>query len=164
MNQWLGLSLRLATLAVMLVGLVGLVVPIFPGIMVIWLAALGYGLVAGFGPTGTWVFVALTVLMVAGVTVDNVLMARGAREGGASWWSIAAALVGGVAGTYFFPPLGGLLAAPAVLLASEYLRRKNWQRAWQATRGYLWGCGWAFVVRFGLGLVMIALWAWLWAW
>ncbi len=162
--NWLHLSLKIATLVVMLVGLLGLVVPIFPGIVVIWLAALGYGLAAGFGTTGTWVFAVLTLLMLAGVTVDNVLTARGAHQGGAKWYSIAAALVAGVAGTYFFPPLGGLIAAPLVLFGAEYLRQRNAHTAWKATRGYLWGCGWAFIVRFGLGVVMIGLWALFWAW
>ncbi len=162
--DWLGLTLRVATLIVMLVGLFGLVVPVFPGIVVIWLAALGYGLAAGFGGAGVWVFAAMTVLMVVGATIDNILMARGAHVGGAAWYSIAAALVAGLAGTYFFPPLGGLVAAPLVLLGVEYLRQRDHRAAWEATRGYLWGCGWAFVVRFGLGVVMIALWAAFWAW
>ncbi len=162
--DWLGWTLRIATLVVMLVGLFGLVVPIFPGIVVIWLAALGYGLAAGFGGAGVWVFIVLTVLMVVGATIDNILMARGAHSGGAAWYSIVAALVAGLAGTYFFPPLGGLLAAPLVLLLVEYLRRRDAHAAWKAARGYLWGCGWAFVVRFGLGVVMIALWAAFWAW
>ena len=162
--HWLHLSLKIATLAVMMVGLFGLVVPIFPGIIVIWLAALGYGLTAGFGVTGAWVFVALTLLMLIGVTVDNALMARGAHQGGAKWYSIAAALIAGVAGTYFFPPLGGLIAAPLVLFGAEYLRQHQTKTAWEATRGYLWGCGWAFVARFGLGAAMISLWALLWAW
>ncbi len=164
MPHWLGLSLRLFTLLVMLVGLFGLVIPIFPGVIVIWLAALGYGLVAGFGTAGTWVFGIITVLMLVGVTIDNILMARGAHQGGAAWYSIALALLGGLVGTYLWPPIGGLLAAPALLLGVEYLRKKDLHTAWEATRGYLWGCGWAFVVRFGLGVVMIVLWAAFWAW
>jgi len=164
MSEWFGLSLRLFTLVIMLVGLFGLVIPIFPGITIIWLAALGYGLAAGFGTTGTWVFAAITVLMLIGITIDNILMARGAHQGGAAWYSIAIALLGGVVGTYLWPPIGGLIAAPLLLLGLEYLRKKNFQDAWEATRGYMWGCGWAFVVRFGLGVVMIALWAVFWAW
>jgi len=164
MNEWLGSSLRLFTLVIMLVGLFGLVIPIFPGVTIIWLAALGYGLAAGFGPTGTWVFAAITVLMVIGVTIDNILMARGAHQGGAAWSSIALALLGGLVGTYLWPPIGGLIAAPVLLVGAEYLRKKNMSAAWEAARGYLWGCGWAFFVRFGLGVIMIALWAIFWAW
>ena len=36
----------------MLVGLIGLVVPVFPGLLIMWLAALGYGIVAGFRHAG----------------------------------------------------------------------------------------------------------------
>ncbi len=163
MPTWLDLPLRIVVLLVMLVGLFGLVVPVFPGIVVIWGAALVFGLVSGFGTPGGWLFLAITLLMLLGVSVDNIAMSAGARKGGASWWSIAASIVAALLGTYLFPPLGGLLLAPVVLLGVEYLRRRTWDEAWQATKGYLLGCGWAFVARFAIGLVMIALWA-IWAW
>lgn len=163
MPAWLDLPFRLLVLLVMLVGLFGLVIPVFPGIVVIWGAALVFGLVNGFGTVGLWVFLALTVLMLVGVTVDNVAMGMGAKQGGASWWSIAAAIVAALAGTYLFPPIGGLILAPLVLLGVEYLQKRDWPQAWQAARGYLLGCGWAFVARFAIGLVMIGLWAY-WAW
>jgi len=160
---WLDLPFRLLVLLVMLVGLFGLVIPIFPGMVVIWGAALVYGLVQGFGALGGWLFAGITVLMLLGVTVDNIAMSAGARKGGASWWSIAASIVAALAGTYFFPPLGGLILAPLVLLGAEYLRQGNLRRAWEAAKGYMIGCGWAFVVRFFLGVVMIGMWAY-WAW
>ena len=163
MPAWLDLPFRLLVLLVMLVGLFGLVIPIFPGIVVIWAAALVYGLVQGFGTLGGWLFAAITVLALVGVVVDNIAMSAGARKGGAAWWSIALSIVAALAGTYFFPPLGGLVLAPVVLLAAEYLRQKDLATAWEAAKGYLIGCGWAFVVRFALGVVMIGLWAY-WAW
>lgn len=46
MPTWLSTSINVLTAIVMLVGLFGLLIPIFPGIVVIWLAALGYGVVA----------------------------------------------------------------------------------------------------------------------
>lgn len=163
MPAWLDISFRLLVLLVMLVGLFGLVVPVFPGIVVIWGAALVYGLVQGFGPVGGWIFAALTLLMLLGVTVDNIAMGAGARKGGASWWSIATAIVAALLGTYFFPPVGGLLLSPLALLGVEYLLRRDLPQAWQAAKGYLIGCGWAFVARFAIGVVMIGLWAF-WAW
>ena len=47
MPQWLEISTEILTLIVMLIGLFGLVIPIFPGGVVIWLAALGYSLCYG---------------------------------------------------------------------------------------------------------------------
>ena len=142
----------------MLVGLFGLVIPIFPGLLVIWLAALGYGIVAGFGTLGTIMFILITMLVIGGTVIDNLFMGAKAREAGASWWSIAVGLIAGVLGTLFFPPIGGLLTAPAGILITEYLRENDWDKAIQATRGLALGCGWGFVVRFVMGLFSIGLW------
>src|SRR3990172_6492428 len=84
-EPWAEVSSFGLTLLFMLIGLVGLVIPIFPGILVIWLAALGYGVVTGFTTLGTILFVLITLLMLFGVTIDNILMGAGARQGGASW-------------------------------------------------------------------------------
>ena len=147
----------------MLVGLVGLVVPLFPGIVVIWLAALGYGIVVGFTPLGIVLFVVITILMLAGTLVDNVLMGVGARQGGASWLSLGAALVAGIAGTLLFPPVGGLIATPLVVLLIEYLRSHDWSKTWIAVRGLAVGWGLSFVARFIIGVVMVLLWG-VWVW
>ncbi|MDA1330350.1 MAG: DUF456 domain-containing protein [Chloroflexi bacterium] len=163
MPPWLSTSSAVLSLIVMLVGLFGLVIPIFPGGVVIWLAALGYGLLNGFGTTGTIIFIIITILMIASAAADNVLMGAKARDAGASWWSIIIALVAGAIVTFLVPPFGGLLAAPVALYIAELVRRRDWDQALRTTRGMLVGCGWAFVVRFGLGLLKIGLWV-IWAW
>ncbi len=142
----------------MLVGLFGLIVPIFPGITVIWLAALGYGLVTGFSTLGWVLFAILSVLMVIGVTIDNVLMNAKAHKEGAAWSSLALGMVGGLLGTIFFPPIGGILAAPLVVLLLEYLRQHDFNKALLTMRGLLIGWGASFVVRFLIGLAMIGVW------
>ncbi len=76
----------------MLVGL--LVIPILPGLVIIWVAALGYGLAAGFGTLGWIMFAILTVLMLAGSIVDNILMGTSAHKEGAPWWVILLAMAG----------------------------------------------------------------------
>jgi len=145
----------------LLVGLFGLIVPIFPGIFVMWLATLGYGIVSGFDTAGVILFTLLTMLMVAGVLVDNVLMGVGAKQGGASWKTVIVALAAGVIGTFVFPPFGGIIAAPLGVLLLEYYRLRNWKLAWQALKGMTIGWGLSFVARFLIGLGMMALW-WLW--
>jgi uncharacterized protein YqgC (DUF456 family) len=89
----------------MLMGLALLIIPIFPGITVIWLAALLYGIVTGFDTLGIVMFVLITLGMIAGISADNVLMGAGARRGGASWLTIGVALVAGIVGTILFPPI-----------------------------------------------------------
>lgn len=152
------------TLVVMLIGLFGLVIPIFPGGVVIWLAALGYGLVYGFSTTGIVIFILITLLMIAGTLADNVLMGTRAKQAGATWWSLFFGLVGGVLGTIFFPPIGGLGGAPLALYGFEYLHHRDAGKALRVTKALLIGWGWSFVARFGLGFLKILLWGvWVWS-
>jgi uncharacterized protein YqgC (DUF456 family) len=100
--------------------------------------------------------------MIVGSLIDNVLIGASAKQKGASWWAIGAALLGAVAGSILLPPLGGLLFAMAALFLVEYFRVKNWRKALDTTGGMAMGCGWAVAARLAIGAVMIALWL-LWA-
>jgi uncharacterized protein YqgC (DUF456 family) len=163
MPDWLNISIFGLTQILMLVGLFGLLVPIFPGTVVMWLAALGYGIVSGFDKLEVVLFVLITLLMLGSTVIDNLLMGAGARKGGASWTTILVALAAGVLGTLIFPPLGGLIAAPVAVLLLEYQRTRDWNQAWASLRGLAAGYGMSFLVRFGIGLLMMILW-WVWVW
>jgi uncharacterized protein YqgC (DUF456 family) len=158
MPNWLNLSINIFTYLVMAVGLFGMVIPIYPGVVIIWAAALIHGLVTGFVTLEIWVLVLITLLMILGSLVDNLLMGGKARQAGASWISIGGALLAGLFGTFVFPPLGGIIAAPTLLFLLEFARLRDSQAAWDVTRGLLVGWGLAFGARFMIGLVMIAIW------
>jgi uncharacterized protein YqgC (DUF456 family) len=159
----LELVYRITALIVMLVGL--LVIPLLPGLVVIWAAALGYGIATAFGTLGWVMFAIMTVLMILGSTLDNVLMGVKTHHEGAPWWVVLIALVAAVLGNFIIPIpiIGGILLALLVLFLLEWLRRKDWRNALAAMKGMLLGCGWAVVFRFIMGLLMIGLWL-IWAW
>ena len=152
------LIVQLLAFTAMLAGL--LVLPILPGLVIIWAAALIYGLAAGFSTLGWVVFAILTLLMVAGSVIDNVIMGAQAHKEGAPWWAVLLALAAGLVGGFFIPIpiIGGILAALLTLFGIEWLRRKDWRKALASIRGMLVGWGWALVIRFIIGLVMIGLW------
>jgi hypothetical protein len=159
MPVWLEVLLTTLIGLVMLISAFGLLVPMFPGITIIWLAALGYGIIMrAFTTAGTVIFIVLTVLMLLGVTVDNLLMGAGARKGGASWLSIGVALAAGILGTILFPPFGGLIAAPSAVLLLEYWRVRDFKKAWRSLFGMAAGWGLSFVFRFIIGSAMFFLW------
>jgi uncharacterized protein len=159
---WLETTIYILTFLTMLVGLFGLIIPIFPGNVVMWLAALVYGLVFGFGRLGGIIFGIITLLMFVAVLADNFLMGAKAREKGAAWGSIILALVAGIVGTIVLPPIGGIIAAPMVLYLMEMQRLGDSEEAKDVVKALLIGWGLAFVVRFGIGVVMFALWG-IWA-
>lgn len=163
MPNWLEILLTVLLLLVMLAGLLGLIIPAFPGLTVIWLAALGFGVIHGFSTLGIVLFVLLTLLMIGGNVVDNLLMGAGARKGGAAWASVIVSLVAGIIFTLIFPPFGGLIAAPLSVFLLELYRARDWRKAWQATFGLAAGWGASFFARLLIGCLMLLL-AIVWVW
>jgi uncharacterized protein YqgC (DUF456 family) len=163
MPEWATATITIATFVFILVGILGLILPIYPGIVIIWLAALGYGIATGFTTAGIFVFVILTLLMIVGSLIDNILMTAFTHKTGASWWSIILALVAGLIGTFAFPPIGGLIAAPLVLYLLEWSRLQDHEQAFQSLKALVTGWGFSYVARLGIGLVMVLLWG-IWVW
>lgn len=143
---------------IMGIGLLGLLFYIIPGLTIIWLAVLVYGIVAGFNLWSGIVFGIITLLMIGGNLIDNLLMGAEAKKTGASWLSIIVALVVGVAGTFILPPFGGLLFAAVGILIVEWIRKRDLKEGAKSAGGILKGCGFAVVTRFGIGVLMIGLW------
>lgn len=171
MPEWLPFFLQVAletlTLFALFVGLVGLIVPVFPGLTIMWLATLVYALIQNSAENMTgwkWVaFAFITLLMIVGNIVDNLIIAAKMRDQFIPWSSILLAFAAGIVVSIFFTPLVGLLAAPLGLFLAELRRLKNRDDAIKSTRAYMIGWGWAFGVRVLIGMTMIGTWM-LWAW
>ncbi len=170
MTDWPLLSeflLQWITLTFMLVGLVGLVIPIFPGIVVIWLATLTYAIIAAFaGKMGAWdwlLFGLITILMIVGSFIDNIIIAKKLRETGTPWKSIGIGYAAGLVSSLFLTPFAALLITPLALYAAEYWRLRDARQALDSAKGWLIGFGWTFLVLVAIGALMIALWL-LWVW
>jgi len=158
MPLWLDTTITILIGLTMFVGLFGLVIPIFPGNLVMWVAALIYGFIVGFDLKAVIFLTLITLITIAAMLGDNVLMGAKARDKGASWPSIFLALAAGVVFTFIFPPLGGIIAAPLALFGMEYLRHQDHNKALEVMRALLVGWGWAFLLRFSLGAIVLTLW------
>ena len=158
MSPWL----EIISLVVMLVGLFGMIVPVFPGILIIWLTAVVFGILKGFSLLGGILLAAITLLMLVGMFVDNLVMGMMIRKEGAAWSSFILGMAAGLLGTLIVPPIGGLVAAPLVVLLMEYRRLRDWRKAGQVVRGLALGWSLSFIAQFGIGLMMVLLWG-LWA-
>jgi uncharacterized protein YqgC (DUF456 family) len=167
MPTWLQIALQTFTLFVLFVGLLGLIVPIFPGLTIMWLGTLLYALIqnsAGNMTGWDWfLFGLITLLMIVGNIADNLIIARKMRDKYIPWSSILFAFAASIIASIFFTPLIGLIAAPAGLFLAESRRLKNRDAAVDSTKAYMIGWGWAFGVRFLIGILMIGFWM-LWAW
>ncbi len=171
MPDWLQFALQIFletfTLFALLVGLVGLIVPVFPGLTVMWLATLVYALIQstrGLMTGWDWLaFAIITTLMIAGNIIDNIIIASKMRDHFVPWSSILLAFGAGIVASIFFTPLIGLVAAPLGLFLAELRRLKERDAAIASTKAYMIGWGWAFGARFIIGTCIAGLWM-LWAW
>lgn len=160
-------GLQTVTLFFMLVGLFGLIVPVFPGLTVMWLAALIYAVLQALIEQMNWVdwtlFALITLLMLGGNVVDNIIIASKMRGRQIPWSSIAVSYAASLILSLAFTPLIGLVAAPLALFGAEFWRLRDRRLAFESARVYMIGWGASFAARFGIGAVMIVSWM-LWAW
>jgi uncharacterized protein YqgC (DUF456 family) len=167
LELFLQVVLETLTLFALVVGLLGLIVPVFPGLVVMWLGTLLYALIqnsAGSMTNVKWlIFGIITVLMIGGSIVDNLIIAYKMRDRYIPWSSILFAFGAGLVASIFFTPIIGLVAAPVGLFLAESRRLKDNEAAVASTKAYMIGWGWAFGFRFLIGLVILGLWM-LWAW
>ena len=164
---WLQVMVESITLFVLIVGLLGLVVPVFPGLTVMWLGIVFYAFVQFVGRKMTWVdwvlFALITLLMLGGNVLDNIIIAKHVRDKDVPWSSIIWASVAGIIVSIFLTPIAGIIASPLGLFLAEWYRLKDRNTAFASTKAWLTGWGWSFLARFGVGILMILFWG-LWAW
>ncbi len=164
--------LLVLTLVVMAVGLLGSALPGLPGVPLIFLSALLYGLLTDFKTVGA---VALTVLFVFAAiafVADFAATSYGARRFGASNWGTVGGAVGGIVGALVGLLLAGvgslfglIVGTIAGVFLGEYLRRerrgteeperRDWRRASRAAGGVLVGYLASAAIQGMLGLTSV---------
>ena len=116
MNAWIATILVGIVVAV---GIAGVILPILPGLWLIWGAALVYGLLVGFGWAGWVAMVVLTVLALVGTGIVYYLPARKTSEAGVPRWGQLVIAAFAVVGFFVIPIIGAFvgLAVGALLVA-----------------------------------------------
>jgi uncharacterized protein YqgC (DUF456 family) len=145
----------------MAVGLVGTLAPLVPGAGLIWLGAFLWAWADGFQRVGWPTLLILGMFVLLSTGIDWLLTAFGARRGGASWQGMLLGAVGAIVGFLVFQFIGALIGGLAALLVWEARRHEgDWGRATRAGVGAILGYLVAAVVRFVLGLLMVAIFLW----
>jgi len=150
------LALYVLAAALIVGGLLGSILPVLPGIPMvfggIWLAAA----VDGYQHLGVWWLVGIGALGVAGIAIDFVASTLGAKRVGASRRALWGAALGTVVGMFFGIP--GLLISPfAGALIGELASGNSVLRATHVGVGTWLGLLFGTLVKLVISFVMVGL-------
>jgi uncharacterized protein YqgC (DUF456 family) len=143
---------------VMAVGLVGVVVPILPGLVLVWAAGLWWAIADGGGPWRWAVFAVMTVLFAGGTLAKYVLPARATSAAGAPWTTLAVGVVGAVAGFFLIPVVGLPVGGIAGIYLAELARLRDWRKAAVSTKAALIALGIGMLIELAAGMAMALTW------
>ena len=152
------LFISLLFLLVLLVGLSGTILPVLPGILLMWAGVIGYGFVAGFDLLAVGAIATVTILAGISVGLGVVLPKQAADAAGASTKSQWAAVIGAIIGFFVIPVVGVIVGAVVGVALAEYWEKKEWAGAWESTKGVLTGMGAAAIAQFGIGVIILVVW------
>ncbi len=155
-------ALIVISLLVMVVGLIGTVLPILPGIGLVWFGALIFFIGNGIDTTGVVFFSIITVISLLGLVLSFVLPGQRSYAAGAAWSSVLLGFIGAIIGSFVLPIFGAIPGGIAGVYLGERLRNTGHDSAWAATVATIKGMGWAFLCQFGAGILVIgtfAIWA-----
>jgi uncharacterized protein YqgC (DUF456 family) len=142
----------------MLLGLVGVVVPVLPGLLLVWAAGVAWAWLDGGGALRWTVAGVLTVLLLAGTALKYVVPARSATGAGAPRSTLLLGVIGAVVGFFVIPVLGFVIGGVGAVFLAELSRLCTAAAAWRSTRAVLIGVGIGMLVELGSALLMVAVW------
>lgn len=156
----MSLLLLIAGIVVVIAGVVSLVLPVIPGVAIVYLGVLMIAWADDFARIGVPMLVLLAVLAGVAMIADNIAGLFGARRAGASGWGVFGAGIGALFGIPFGP--AGIILGPAIgALGFEYMKNADFRRAAKAGLGGLFGfllgivakCVFAFII---IGIAVLA--------
>lgn len=159
MTEWLATILVGIAIAV---GIAGVILPILPGVWLIWGAALVYGISVGFEDWGWLAMGIITLLAVAGTAVVYYLPAKKTSEVGMPRWGQATVALLAIVGFFVIPIVGAFIGlALGTLLVSLAVERDvsdALATAWATLLEMVKGAA----AQLGVALLMALVWG-LWA-
>ncbi|UGT70461.1 DUF456 domain-containing protein [Nocardia gipuzkoensis] len=142
---------------VILVGLVGVVVPILPGVILIFGAIAVWTFLTG-GATAWTVFAISTLLLVLSGVVKYTWPGRRMKDAGVSNRAVFLGAVLGVVGFFVIPVVGLFVGFVLGVYLSELQRLRVNRQAWQATVHALKGVGLSIMIELFGALLAVVVW------
>jgi hypothetical protein len=144
----------------LLLSLIGTLIPIIPGVLLMWVIVFVYAWVDGFTAVSITSIIFISLIALVTGTSDIWLTLFGARKGGASVKSMLIGTAGAIIGSFLFPIVGTIVGYIVGLLLGEYWQHGDWEIAKKAGFGGLAGWGIATVIQFIGGIFIFVIFLW----
>ncbi|MFC6013451.1 DUF456 domain-containing protein [Nocardia lasii] len=142
---------------VILVGITGVIVPILPGVILIFAAIAVWAFLTG-GATAWTVFTIATVALVLSGVVKYTWPGKRMREAGVSNRALLIGAIFGIVGFFVIPIVGLFIGFVLGVYLAELYRLKTNDLAWPATVHALKGVGLSMLVELFGALVAAGVW------
>ncbi len=156
---WLDILLYVLAGVLVLAGMAGTILPMLPGIPILyaglWLAAA----TDGYHHVGLWWLVAIAVVGAIALLLDFVAGMFGAKRVGARPAALWGAMIGTIVGMFFFGPIGILLGPFLGALAGELLSGSSVLRSTHVGVGTWIGLVMGTLAKVVLAFVMLGMFA-----
>lgn len=150
-------TLNLLVALAIVVGLAGVVVPVLPGLLLIW-AAVAVWSTERQDTTG-WVVLAVTSgVLAVGQVAKYLLPGRQLGRAGIPTRTTLAGAVLGLVGFFVVPVIGLPLGFVLGVYLTERARLGPHAPAWVSTRHALRAAGWSILIELAAGLLMAVTW------
>jgi len=145
--------------AFILVGMVGIVIPILPGMLLVWLSVLVYAVGTDFATIGWPSLVFITIIALVTGLSNIWLPLLGAEKSGAAKRALFLGVVGAIVGTFVIPlPLLGTVIGYAIgVFLGELIKQRDWRLALKASLGGVAGWGISMIVEIVGALVILTI-------
>lgn len=151
MNVMLWIFVILAFLS----AFVALVMPMIPGILMMWVGFFIYHYAINNNELSWFFWVAMATLTVITLVSDYVLGSRYVKKYGGSKAGELTAAISVVLGSFFYPPIGIIVLPFIAVFIVEVLIYQDFKRAFNASLGSLIGFLTSTVAKFMILIIMI---------
>jgi uncharacterized protein len=142
---------------VILVGLLGIIVPILPGVILIFGAIAVWAFLTG-GATAWTVFAISTAFLVISGIIKYTWPGRKMKDAGVSNRALLLGAVLGIVGFFVIPVVGLFVGFVLGVYLSKLHRLREHQRAWQATVHAVKGVGLSMLIELFGALLATGVW------
>jgi hypothetical protein len=150
-------GITVAVGVIILVGLVGIVVPVLPGLLVVWVAVMVWA--SEVRTTVGWVvFGFATTLALCGFLMQYLIPGRRMAKAGVTTSSTLAGTALAVVGFVMIPVVGAFLGFPLGIYLAERIKLGSHARAWTSTTHALKAIGLSMGIELLTGLVIASTW------